>query len=64
MDFRCCMVRDDSIQPHVTFIHSYQEKTMFNQLPKTLQQKILCYLEANNFIAAKQLRDNYLKANI
>lgn len=33
---------------------------MFATLPDTLQQQILSYLEAADFKAAKELRDNYL----
>lgn len=34
--------------------------TTFTNLPETLKQQILTYLEAANFPAAKKLRDNYL----
>ena len=33
---------------------------MLNNLPESLKQQILCYLEAADFKAAKELRDNYL----
>ena len=33
---------------------------MFATLPDTLKQQILSYLEAADFKAAKELRDNYL----
>lgn len=33
---------------------------MFNELPETVKQEILHYLETNNFVAAKKIRDDYL----
>ncbi|MDF3055020.1 MAG: hypothetical protein K0Q74_927 [Gammaproteobacteria bacterium] len=33
---------------------------MFQELPKYIQQQILSYLESDNFVAAKKLRDSYL----
>jgi len=33
---------------------------MFNNLPKFIQQQIIVYLEADNFKAAKELRDYWL----
>lgn len=32
---------------------------MFKELPKQIQQQILYYLQTNNFIAAKRLRDAF-----
>jgi hypothetical protein len=32
---------------------------MFKELPKAIQQKIIKYLEADNFVAAKELHDTY-----
>ena len=33
---------------------------MFHELPQFIQQQILYFLESNNFIAAKKLRDEYI----
>jgi len=36
---------------------------MFTDLPQIIQQQILQFLETNNFLAAKELRDSWLKTN-
>ncbi len=33
---------------------------MLADLPKSLQQQVLCYLETNNFKAAKKIHDDWL----
>ncbi len=33
-----------------------------NNIPETIQQQIICYLEAANFKAAKELRDHFLSS--
>lgn len=33
---------------------------MLADLPKSLQQQVLCYLETNNFRAAKKIHDDWL----
>ncbi|MFT3741975.1 MAG: hypothetical protein QM752_04780 [Gammaproteobacteria bacterium] len=33
-----------------------------NELPQSIQQQILFYLEANNFRAAKELRDGFVSS--
>ncbi len=33
---------------------------MFSNLPEPLKRQILSYLEADNFLAAKELRDHWL----
>ncbi len=32
---------------------------MFTDLPQTVQQQVLCFLEVDNFKAAKALHDQY-----
>ncbi len=34
---------------------------MFAQLPETIKQRVIKYLEANDFPAAKQLHDSWLR---
>lgn len=36
---------------------------MFTDLPNKIQQQILQFLETDNFLAAKELRDLWLQAN-
>jgi hypothetical protein len=33
---------------------------MFEQLPETIQRKVIEYLNSNNFVAAKQLHDAWI----
>ncbi|HVV67469.1 MAG TPA: hypothetical protein VHE99_00290 [Gammaproteobacteria bacterium] len=36
---------------------------MFADLPQTIKQQVLCYLEVDNFIAAKALYDQHSQKN-
>lgn len=41
-----------------------REKDMFDDLPKPLQEKVLEYLQENNFPAAKTLYDEYHRQRV
>ena len=44
------------------YTHFSRVLVMFCNLPHYIQQQILSYLETNNFIAAKKLKDQYVAA--
>lgn len=35
---------------------------MFAQLPETIKRRVMEYLSSNNFVAAKQLHDEWVRA--